>query len=76
MKIYAYPGNSDIVEENAVKAFLDKCGQSEDFRMAVKRTRPKNLQEAVINAMQEECLRVGENDFVKDKPVNRPIYMK
>ncbi|CAC5407655.1 unnamed protein product [Mytilus coruscus] len=70
----AYPGNPDIVEENAVKAFLDKCGQSEDFRLAVKRTRPKNLQEAVINAMQEECLRVGEKDLVKDKPVNRPIY--
>jgi hypothetical protein len=36
----AYPENSDIVEENAMKAFLDKCGQSEDFRLAVKRTRP------------------------------------
>ncbi|CAC5416394.1 unnamed protein product [Mytilus coruscus] len=24
--------------------------------------------------MQEECLRVGEKDLVKDKPVNRPIY--
>jgi hypothetical protein len=36
-------------------AFLDKCGQSEDFRLAVKRTRPKTLQEAVVNAMQEEC---------------------
>ncbi|CAC5355217.1 unnamed protein product [Mytilus coruscus] len=69
-----YPGNPDIVEENALKAFLDKCGQSEDFRLAVKRTRPKNLQEAVINAMQEECLRIGEKDLVKDKPVNRPIY--
>jgi hypothetical protein len=36
----AYPENSDIVEENAMKAFLDKCGQSEDFRLAVKMTRP------------------------------------
>jgi hypothetical protein len=43
----AYPENSDIVEENAIKAFLDKCGQSEDFRLAVKSTRPKTLQEAV-----------------------------
>lgn len=55
----AYPENSDIVEEKAIKSFLDKCGQSEDFRLAVKRTRPKTLQEAVLNAMQEECLRVG-----------------
>lgn len=27
----AYPENPDIVEENAVKSFLDKCGQSEIF---------------------------------------------
>lgn len=47
----AYPENPDIVEENAIKAFLDKCGQSDDFRLAVKRTRPKTLQEDVINAM-------------------------
>jgi hypothetical protein len=26
----AYPGNPEIVEENSIKAFLDKCGQSED----------------------------------------------
>ena len=45
----ACPENPDIVEENAIKAFLDKCGQSEDFRLAVKR--PKTLQEAVVNAM-------------------------
>jgi hypothetical protein len=35
----AYSETPDIVEENAIKAFLDKCGQSEDFRLAVKRTR-------------------------------------
>ena len=70
----AYPENPDIVEENAIKAFLDKCGHSEDFRLAVKRTRPKTLQNAVINAMQEECLRVGEKDLAKEKPANRPIY--
>lgn len=71
----AYPGNPDIVEENAIKSFLDKCGQSEDFRLAVKRTRPKTLQEAVLNAMQEECLRVGERELLKDhKVVHRQIY--
>lgn len=71
----AYPENPDIVEENAIKSFLDKCGQSEDFRLAVKRTRPKTLQEAVLNAMQEECLRVGERELLKDhKAVHRQIY--
>ena len=70
----AYPDNPDIVEENVMKAFLDKCGQSEDFRLAVKRTRPKTLQEAVVNAMQEECLRVGEKDLAREKPANRAIY--
>lgn len=70
----AYPDNPDIVEENAIKAFLDKCGQSEDFRLAVKRSRPKSLQEAVVNAMQEECLRVGEKDLVKERPANKVVY--
>ncbi|CAC5409428.1 unnamed protein product [Mytilus coruscus] len=32
----AYPANPEIVEKNSIKAFLDKCGQSEDFRLAVK----------------------------------------
>ncbi|CAC5408221.1 unnamed protein product [Mytilus coruscus] len=71
----AYPGNPEIVEENSIKAFFDKCGQSEDFRLAVKRTRPNTLQEAVINSLQEECLRAGEKDLVKEvKPVQRPIF--
>lgn len=70
----AYQDNPDIVEENAIKAFLDKCGQSDDFRLAVKRTRPMTLQGAVINTMQEECLRVGEKELAKDKPVNRNVY--
>ena len=71
----AYPENPDIVEENAIKAFLDNCGQSEDFRLAIKRTRPKTLQEAVVNAMQEECLRVSEKDLAREKPANEP-FMK
>ncbi|CAC5406508.1 unnamed protein product [Mytilus coruscus] len=40
----AYPSNSEIVEENSIKAFLDKFGQSQDFRLAVKRTRPNTLE--------------------------------
>ncbi|CAC5404833.1 unnamed protein product [Mytilus coruscus] len=75
MKERAYPGSPEIVEDNSIQAFLDKCGQSEDFRLAVKRTRPNTLQEAVNNSMQEECLRVGEKDLAKHfKPVQRPIY--
>lgn len=70
----AYPGNPDIVEENAIKSFLDKCGQSEEFRLAVKRTRPRTLQEAILSAMQEECLRIGEKELSKeDKPGYRPV---
>ena len=71
----AYPSSPEIVEESAIKSFLDKCGQAEDFRLAVKRTRPKTLQDAVLSAMQEECLRAGEKDLAKDgKIVNRQIY--
>lgn len=71
----AYPNSPEIVEESAIKSFLDKCGQSEDFRLAVKRTRPKTLQEAVLSAMQEECLRAGEKDLAKEnKPVGRQVY--
>lgn len=29
----AYPKNAEIVEENAIKAFLDICGQSEEFQL-------------------------------------------
>jgi hypothetical protein len=70
-----YPGNPEIVEENSIKAFLHKCAQSEDFRLAVKRTRPRTLQEAVVNAIQEECLRAGEKDLAKEvKPAQRLVY--
>ncbi|CAG2232061.1 unnamed protein product [Mytilus edulis] len=72
----AYPGNPEIVEENSIKAFLDKCAQSEDFRLAFKRTRHNTLQEAVINSMQDECLRVGEKDLAGKhfKPIQRSIF--
>ena len=71
----AYPSNPVIVEENSIKYFLDKCGQSEEFRLAVKRMRPKTLQEAVYFAMQEECLRAGEKDLVKEtRPYQKQIY--
>ena len=75
-RLRSYTGGStlkkaDIVEDNTIKAFLDKCGQSENFRLAVK-ARPKTLQSAVINAMQEECLRVGEKDMVQSNSRDCP----
>jgi hypothetical protein len=38
-----HPGNHDYVEEASLKTFMDNCNPNEDFRLAVKRTRPKNL---------------------------------
>lgn len=70
----AYKDKPYLVEEHTLQAFLDKCGDSEEFRLAVKRTRPKNIFEAVSNAMQEECLRVGERELRRDiKPPGRPV---
>ncbi|CAG2234763.1 unnamed protein product [Mytilus edulis] len=43
-------------------------GQSEEFRMFIRRTKPKTLQEAVSSAMQEECIRMNEGNVNK---VNR-----
>lgn len=34
-------------ENNAIKSFLDKCGQSEEFQLVVKRTRIRTPQEAM-----------------------------
>ena len=53
----AYPENREYVMESSLKTFLDNCSDSDDFRLAVKRTRPKTLDEAVMAAMQEECIR-------------------
>ena len=55
-----YPNNMDIVKEQAMITFLDNCHESVDFRLAVKRTSPKTIQEAVTNAMKEEGLRLTE----------------
>ncbi|XP_063436867.1 ankyrin repeat and SAM domain-containing protein 6-like [Mytilus trossulus] len=37
-------------------------GQSEEFRMFIRRTKTKTLQEAVSSAMQEECIRMHEGN--------------
>lgn len=71
----AYPGNRACVDENSLKTFLDNCSENEEFRMSVKRTRPKTIQEAVTSAMQEECIRLGEERSLKNsKTVRRDIY--
>ncbi|CAG2206885.1 unnamed protein product [Mytilus edulis] len=41
-------------------------GQSEEFCMFIRRTKPKTLQEAVSSAMQEECIRINEGNVNKD----------
>ena len=57
----AYPDNREHVQESSMKTFMDNCSDTEDFRLAVKRTRPKTLKDAVTAAMQEECIRMTED---------------
>ena len=59
----AYPDNREHVQESSMKTFMDNCSDTEDFRLAVKRTRPKTLQDAVTAAMQEECIRMTEGQI-------------
>ncbi|MEW8546890.1 MAG: hypothetical protein AB2693_25525 [Candidatus Thiodiazotropha sp.] len=62
----AYPNNLDIVKEQSLQTFLDNCHESKDFRITVKRTDPKTIQDAITSAMKEECLRMTEN--ANEKP--------
>lgn len=58
-----------------MKTFLDNCSASEKFRLAVKRTRPKTLDDAVTAAMQEECIRSTENKrYQVKKDYQPPVY--
>ncbi|VDI65793.1 Hypothetical predicted protein [Mytilus galloprovincialis] len=34
----AYPASPDTVQENSIKTFLDACGESEEFRLSVRRS--------------------------------------
>ena len=70
----AYPENLDVVRENALTTFLENCNESADFRMAVKRTKPQTLQEAVKNAIQEECIRLGESEKKNANRPNKPVF--
>ena len=71
----AYPNNREFVAESSLKTFLDNCSETDDFRLAVRRTRPKSIQEAVTAAMQEDCIRVSEDrKYREQKLPKRPIY--
>ena len=70
----AYPDNREYVSESSMKTFLDNCSVSDDFRLAVKRTRPKTLAEAVTAAMQEECIRFTENKKLNPKTYHPQVY--
>lgn len=70
----AYPDNRDYVQEGSVKTFLDNCSENEDFRLAVKRTRPRTLDDAVTSAMQEECIRMTENKKRDVRYPRPPVY--
>ncbi|KAH3815522.1 hypothetical protein DPMN_144049 [Dreissena polymorpha] len=58
----AYPDCSEQVGELLLNTFLSNCHDSDDFTVSVKRTRQKNLQDAVTAAIQEECLRQTERE--------------
>lgn len=70
----AYPHNIEIVEEQAIITFLDNCHESTDFRLAVKRTRPKTLHEAITSSVQEESLRLTERERSRSDSSSRPIF--
>ena len=67
----AYPDNREHVQESSMKTFMDNFSDTEDFRLAVKRTRPKTLQDAVTAAMQEECIRMTEDQSYAEKRTYR-----
>jgi predicted metal-dependent hydrolase len=49
-----------------MSTFLENCHDSAKFRLSVKRTRPKTLQDAITAAIQEECLRQTEHEKHRD----------
>ena len=67
----AYPENLEHVQESSMKTFMDNCSDTEDFRLAVKRTRPKTFQDAVTAAMQEECIIMTEDPNYAEKRTYR-----
>lgn len=51
------------MQENSIRTFLDS--ETEDFRMAIRRTKARTPQEAVASAMQEEGIRINERNSSK-----------
>ena len=70
----AYPSNREYVEDSSLKTYLDNCSDSENFRIAIKRMRPKTLQEAISFSMQEECIRFSEKSLSQSNKVERNIH--
>ena len=67
----AYPDNREHVQQSSMKTFMDNCSDTEDVRLAVKRTRPKALKDAVTAALQEECIRMTEDQSYAEKRTYR-----
>ncbi|CAC5364643.1 unnamed protein product [Mytilus coruscus] len=63
----AYPASPDTVQENSIKTFLDAYGESEEFRLSVRRSRPKTLQDAVTSAMEKEYIRLSKRHKISAK---------
>ena len=70
----AYSENLDVVRENTLTTFLENCSDSADFSMAVKNTKPHTLQEAVKNAIQKACIRLGESEKKNANRPNKPVF--
>lgn len=68
----AHPESREYVQECSLKTFLDNCSEMENFRLAVRRTRPKTLQEAVTAAMQEDCIRISEKQNKDPRIFTKP----
>lgn len=68
----AHPESREYVQECSLKTFLDNCSEMENFRLAVRRTRPKTLQEAVTTAMQEDCIRISEKQNKDPRIFTKP----
>ena len=56
----ALPGNPEFIQDQ--KVFLDNCNDSSNLRILVKRTFPRNMQEAITIAMQRERVRLTKRD--------------
>lgn len=61
-------------KKEASRPFSDNCSEKEGFRIAVKRTRPGMLDDAVKSAMQEECISMTANKKRDVRYPRPPVY--